>query len=258
MLLEHSSWMQVEEYFKKNDLVVIPVGSVENHGSHMGLGTDFIIPAKLIQMLEEKEDVLSIPVMPFGMADHHTDFPGTLSIGHDGLYLVMSRIAEQLYQMGARKLVFVNGHGGNTPVLTRIGLDLEKKGALCAVIDWWVLAGQLRPEWQGGHAGAQETSAMMAAAPEAVHMELGRESNPVGISPELPYGGGNHILCNGIPIQVPRQTAAFAPAGWFGPDQIRTASKEWGVEMLDATTAFLADFIGKFRSVPLNGTEEIR
>lgn len=247
MRLEYSSWLQVEEYFKSNDLVVVPVGSVENHGSHMGLGTDYLIPDKIISLLEERLNVLSVPVMPFGMADHHTTFPGTLSIGHDGLYLVMSRIAVQLHQMGAKRLVFLNGHGGNTPVLTRIGLDLEAKGVLCGIIDWWVLAGQLRPEWKGGHAGAQETSAMMAAAPWAVHMKDAKESVPKGLSAELPYGGGNHVLCNGIPVQVPRQTSAFSSAGWFGLDDINRANQQWGEEMLLTVADFIADFIHKFK-----------
>lgn len=182
MKLQNSSWLQVEEYFKTKDLVVVPLGSVENHGSHMGMGTDFLIPAGLAEMLESRVEVLSIPSLPFGMADHHTEFPGTLSIGHDGLYLVISRIANQLQQMGARKIVFLNGHGGNTPALTRVGLDMEQKGVLCAVVDWWVTAGQLRAEWKGGHAGAQETSAMMYLHPEAIHMELAMDTKPENLS----------------------------------------------------------------------------
>ena len=55
MLLEKSSWAQVKAYFEKNDTVVVPLGSVENHGSHMGLGTDFIIPTHLVQMLQSRE-----------------------------------------------------------------------------------------------------------------------------------------------------------------------------------------------------------
>ena len=108
MLLEKSSWAQVKAYFEKNDTVVVPLGSVENHGSHMGLGTDFIIPTHLVQMLQSRSDVLCAPTMPYGMADHHMEFPGTLTIGHDGLYLVMSRIVEQLYAYGARHIVFLN------------------------------------------------------------------------------------------------------------------------------------------------------
>lgn len=251
MKLQHSSWLQVKEYFEKKDIVIVPLGSVENHGSHMGLGTDYIIPEKLVELIEEKIDVLSIPVMPFGMADHHTSFPGTLSIGHDGLYLVMSRITEQLYNIGARKIVFMNGHGGNTPVLNRIALEMNKKDALCAIIDWWSLAGEINPEWKGGHGAGQETSAMLSINPDCVHMEYARESNPTDLSSDLTYSGGNNVLCNGINVQVPRLVDKFAPSGWFGSDHIKTASKEWGEEMLKATADFLVDFIQKFEKVEL-------
>lgn len=251
MRLEHSSWAQIKEYFEKKDIVVVPLGSVENHGSHMGLGTDFIIPAKLVEMLHQRVDVLSIPVMPFGMADHHVNFPGTLSIGHDGLFLVMSRIAEQLYNMGARKIVFLNGHGGNTPVLNRIGLEMNSKGALCAIFDWWTLAGKINPKWKGGHAGAQETSAMLAINSEYVHMEYAMDSKPQDLSDELIFGGSNDVLCNGIPVTVPRLVDRLASAGWYGNDDIKTATKEWGEEMLNATADFLANFIIKFEKVKL-------
>lgn len=249
MKLENSSWLQVESYFNKNDLVVVPLGSVENHGSHMGLGTDFIIPAELAERLEQRLEVLTIPCLPFGMADHHTAFPGTLSIGDDGLYLVMSRITSQLYQMGARKILFINGHGGNNPALTRVGLLMEEKGMLCAIADWWVLAGELKAGWKGGHAGAVETAAMMHVRPEAVHMELAMESKPVNLSEELTYGGAGLVLCHGIPVQVPRQIRNIAGAGWFGADDIQTADPEWGQAMLDAVTDFLEEFVKEFKQV---------
>ena len=253
MRMEYSSWLQVEEYFKEHDMVVVPIGSTENHGSHMGLGTDFLVPSKIVDLLEERIQVLSAPPLPYGMADNHTAFPGTLTIGQDGLYLVAKRIAMQLHDMGARKILFLNGHGGNTPVLNRIGMEMEKEGTLCAVIDWWVLAGQHRPEWKGGHAGAQETSAMMAAAPRAVHMELAKEFHPKGVAPDLPFGGASNVLCNGIPVLVPRQTREFSESGWFGDDDIKTASPEWGEQMLNEVADFVADFLRKFQnaSTPL-------
>lgn len=247
MLLEKSSWAQVKAYFEKNDTVVVPLGSVENHGSHMGLGTDFIIPTHLVNMLQSRTDVLCAPTMPYGMADHHMEFPGTLTIGHDGLYLVMSRIAEQLYDYGARHIVFLNGHGGNTPVLQRIGIAMARKGCLCAIIDWWSLAGKLNPAWAGGHAGAEETSAMMVAAPDAVHMDLAMEFHPKDLSPELPFAAANDVLCDGVPVTVPRPVSSHSKSGWFGKDDIQTASVQWGEEMLAGVADFIASFIDKFQ-----------
>lgn len=135
---------------------------------------------------------------------------------------------------------------GNTPVLTRAGLEMEKKGALCAIVDWWTLAGQLRAEWAGGHAGAQETSAMMYAAPQGVHMKYAKPFEPKNLTDELVYGGSNFVICNGISVQVPRQTSAFSEAGWFGADDIQTANPERGEQMLREVADFVADFLKKF------------
>ncbi|MEA5096222.1 MAG: creatininase family protein [Sedimentibacter saalensis] len=73
-------------------MFIVPLGSVENYGSHLGLGTDFIIPNKIVELLERKVDILSILVMPFGMVDHHMNFPGTFFIGNEGLFLIMTKI----------------------------------------------------------------------------------------------------------------------------------------------------------------------
>lgn len=246
MRLEHCSWAQVKAYFEKNDTVIVPLGSVENHGSHMGLGTDFIIPNHLVGMLQSRTDVLCAPTMPYGMADHHQEFPGTLTIGHDGLYMVMSRIVDQLYAYGARHIVFLNGHGGNTPVLQRIGVAMARKGCLCAIIDWWSLAGRINPAWKGGHAGAEETSAMMVAAPEAVHMDLAMEFKPIDLLDELPFAASNDVLCDGVTVPVPRPVTAYSKSGWFGDDDIQTASTEWGMEMLSGVADFIASFVDKF------------
>ena len=229
----------------------MPIGSIENHGSHMGLGTDYIMPTKLVEMIEKEINILSLPTMPFGMADHHKHFPGTLSIGDEGVYLVMSRIAQQLYDIGARKIVFLNGHGGNTPALQRVGLKMHEQGALCAILDWWIIAGQINPEWKGGHASAQETSAMLVACPEAVHMELAQQFKGNDLSEDLTFAGGSNVFCDGIPIIVPRLVDAFSTTGWYGTDEINSANITWGQEMLEATAKFMVNFIHKFGRVSL-------
>lgn len=251
MRLEYSSWAQVREYFKENDMVLIPVGSTENHGSHMGMGTDFIVPNHLVDLIGKHVNILSIPAVPFGMADHHMGFDGTLSIGLDGLHMVLSRIAEQLYGYGARRFIFLNGHGGNDPAINQVGLEIYQKGGLSAILDWWVIAGQLNPAWKGGHGGAEETSAMLAINPDYVHMNYAMEFHAKDLSEDLTFDGGGAVNCNGVKITVPRTVNAFSDAGWYGTDDIQTATVEWGREMLDATAEFCADFIQKFQKVDL-------
>lgn len=251
MRLEMSTWLQVEEYFKTKDMVIIPVGSIENHGSHLALGTDYLIPSHLVGRLDQRLDVLFAPAMPFGVADHHIAFPGTISIGVDGLYLVLSKVVESLYSHGARKFVFLNGHGGNDPVFNRLGLEMNQKGALCAVLNWWSIAGELNADWKGGHGGAEETSAMMVIHPQAVQPQAIRDCEPQDLSSELAYVSGNLVDCDGIKITVPRLVNHFSAPGWFGPDHPATATKEWGEEMLQAVEDFFVSFLEKFERVQL-------
>ena len=96
MFLEQISWKQAEDYFKKRDLAVIPVGSTENHGSQLALGTDFLIPRNLCERMDSRLNCLIAPTIPYGVADQHTHFPGTITIGYDGLYDLVTRIADQL------------------------------------------------------------------------------------------------------------------------------------------------------------------
>lgn len=171
MFLEQISWKQAEDYFKKRDLAVIPVGSTENHGSQLALGTDFLIPRNLCERMDSRLNCLIAPTIPYGVADQHTHFPGTITIGYDGLYDLVTRIADQLYGHGIRHFVFLNGHGGNTPVLQRVCMELDDKHAVGCVLDWWSLAGELNPAWKGGHGGGEETAAMLAIDPKYVHMD---------------------------------------------------------------------------------------
>ncbi len=251
MKLQEMSWVEAKQYFETHDTAVIPLGSTENHGSHLALGTDFLIPEKLCDYIERDLDVMITPVIPFGIADQHTCFPGTLTLGYDGLYMVVSKITWQLYDYGIRKFVYLNGHGGNNPVLTHICLKLSECGALGTMVNWWQLAGELNPAWKGGHGGAEETAAMLAIDPKYVKMELYQERGDQDLSSTLTCCGMNQVNFRGIAMTVPRQFGQFGPAGWYGPDDPKTATVEWGNEMLEKTGSFISDYIREFMTVSL-------
>lgn len=251
MFLERITWVQAKEYFEKNDTVIIPVGSTENHGSQLSLGTDFLIPRNLCERMEPKLSCLVAPTVPYGVADQHTNFPGTITIGADGLYDLLNRITDQLYGFGARHFVFLNGHGGNTPVLQRLCLDLDKKGALGCMLNWWILAGELNPDWKGGHGGGEETAAMLAVDPSCVHMEYFMPFEPINLSDDLTFDGASNVNFGGVSVPVPRHVDRYSASGWYGPDSPEKATKEWGEAMLTATADFCAEFIKKFMDVKI-------
>ena len=159
MRLANMTWPKVEEYFKTNDTVMIAIGSIESHGRHMPLGTDTIIPDRILELIEEKNNSIIIaPTIPYGAADVLMGYSGTVTLGLDVLYQVLKAITDSLWQHGARKFIILNGHGGNIKTIERVGLELEAKGGLMACLNWWLMAWDMNPAWKGGHGGGEETA----------------------------------------------------------------------------------------------------
>ena len=241
----------VDDYFKENDLVIISTGANESHGPHNPLGTDTLIPSKILELIEERVDVLATPILPFGSSDAHMGFSGTISLSDDLHYQVLNRIVETMYKLGARKFVFLNGHGGNTPNIKRICIDLNQKGAQGAVFDWWRLVGDLNPKWAGGHGGAVETSANLYIDEKLVDRNEMVAVEFEDLSENLKATNVNTVVFKGISIDTPRLTSNGCNVGWFGPDDPGQATKEWGEEMLNAIADYLVEFIYEFNQIKL-------
>ena len=247
MYMERSTWTQVRDYFKEHDLVIIGVGSTECHGRHNPLGTDTMAPDKIIELLEQRDGTyLVAPTLPYGATDDLVGYPGTVSLGVQGLYDVLSSITRQLRAYGARRFVFLNGHGGNVKSLSMASMDLNDAGCLAAVVNWWRLAPQLNPAWGGGHGGAMETSANLAIDPASVDMSQVTDENLLpDIGDDMPSTGWNSVSFGGAEVEFPRRLARFASSGWVAEgheDHPRGASAELGKAMLEGTSAWLQEF----------------
>lgn len=251
MKLQHMSWPQVEKYFTGSDTVIIGVGSCENHGMHMPLGTDALIPEKLIALIEEKIDVLCAPVIPFGSCEYFTEFPGTVSLGDEILYQVINKVAEGLYHAGARHFVFVNGHGGNIPAIERVCYGLSKRGAIGAVMNWWSMAGSFDPSWAGGHGGGEETAAIMYINSDWIDRSAMLPGDIADVSEEIKAVNLKNAQFRGVQIPIPRDSRAICRNGWVGPDPIEDATAEWGQKMLTTIADYIADFTVEFGKAPL-------
>jgi len=253
MRLSHMSWPQVQAYFEKSDMVLISIGSMECHGRHMPLGTDTLIPDHLLEKIEKKSDVLIAPTIPYGACQCLAPYPGTIDIDMDVLYQFCKQIFENLYNHGARKFVFLNGHGGNMKMIERLGLDFEKKGCLVAMLNWWLMAWELNPAWKGGHGGGEETAAILGIDPSLVDKSEIKEGLKLyDLSDELKATGFRSVEFKGVNVEVLRSTPRVTDSGWIGPDHPSTATEEWGREMLQATADYIVDFMEAFKKVELN------
>ena len=256
MRLDRSTWPAVQAYFAKNDTVIIGVGSTECHGRHNPLGTDTMAPDEILRLVEEQDPgVLIAPTLPYGATDDLVGFPGTISLGVQGLVDVLTRITDDLYAYGARRFVFLNGHGGNVKSLVIVSAALNRRGCLACVMNWWKMAPQINPAWGGGHGGAMETSANLAIDPTSVDMsQLGDENLRSDVSPEMPSTGWYSARFEGVDVDFPRDLVRFASNGWVAEgyeDHPAHASAELGRAMLQGTADYIVRFLRKLRSSPL-------
>ena len=215
MHLSNLTWPHAEDYFRTHDTVLIGVGSIECHGRHMPLGTDTLIPDFLIDQIETKSDVLICPTIPYGAAESLCDYPGTVDLGTELLYQVLSRICDCLFQHGARRFVILNGHGGNNKVIDRVGYDIQRKGGILAELNWWLMAWDMDPAWKGGHGGGEETAAILGIDPSLV--DRSEVPGPMKLHDVYALSQSHLHEYKGVTVNIPRLTPSVTHTAGSGP-----------------------------------------
>ena len=114
------NWMQVEEYLKRDDRAVLPIGCTEQH-AYLSLATDTILAEKLALDAAEPLGVPVFPVIPYGITPGFSAYPGTVSVRIETLCALVRDALDALAQQGFRRVLVVNGHGGNAPVHGFVG-----------------------------------------------------------------------------------------------------------------------------------------
>ncbi len=179
-------------------LVLVPVGSVEQHGPHLPLATDTMVVHAVCRMAGERLDgtgtrVLVGPPLSYGASGEHEGFPGTVSIGHEALLGLLVELGRSATRW-ARGVVFVNGHGGNVATLTEAVALLRHEGRAVA---WTSTA----LPGSDAHAGDTETSLLRHLAPWSVRVDLMAvgATEPVGeLMPQLREQGVIGVSPNGV------------------------------------------------------------
>ncbi|MDF2673154.1 MAG: Creatininase [Clostridiales bacterium] len=166
---------------KKSDLVIIPVGMVEAHGHHMPLGTDIFSPRLFCSMIEKiiGDKVWIAPEIPFGQSFDLSFYPGTFSVPSEVLAEYVFHIGKSMLENGLKKLIFLNGHGGNVTALSLASQRLVELGMDVMISNWWVdYSKEILTITEGqGHAGEDETSAILYYDEELVQMDKATKNN---------------------------------------------------------------------------------
>lgn len=165
---------------KKSAIAILPLGAHEQHGPHLPFETDAIIAGaiadRLVAALPEGIDVERLPTETVGYSIEHMHVAGTRSLAFDEAVNRWLGIAAKLNERGIRKLVMLNAHGGNAPLMTIVATEARVRHSMLAVATSWTRFGVpddlIAPEDKAIdiHAGEIETSVMLAIAPERVDM----------------------------------------------------------------------------------------
>ena len=228
VLLSEMGWPDVVEYLRREDRLILVVGSTEQHGRHMTFASDVWQPWEIACRLSDRTGVLLAPSLNYGMSLHHLGFPGSMTLRPQTLVSVIVDLLESAYTHGFRRILLLNGHGGNTASLQVALAEAlnELHGLQVRIGIWWrepevkAVMEEAFPGESGGHADAGETSMILAIRPDVVRLERAE------YSPEAPSPG---FLTRQVFME-------HFPHGVIGSDP-RKASAEVGERALEAAVA---------------------
>ncbi|NHJ84985.1 MAG: creatininase family protein [Asgard group archaeon] len=242
MLLENMTTNEVKEYLKKDCVIIIPVGSTEQHGPANPLGTDFIAAQYIAREASKKANIICAPTIPIGVSEHHKEFTGSLWVRPTVYMEFMKQYISSILHHGFTKIIVINGHGGNSAFLTQIANEIfYDENIRIATPDVLVffdfkLVSKLFPDTKDVHAEAIETSLNLAINPTVVKEE---ELANVPVPPTV---WGLHL----DNISLPAHLTEFAPYGIVG--SLKNISKESGEKVLESAVNNLVKFINDFRN----------
>lgn len=171
MKLGDLTWPEVEA-LDKDKIVILPFGSFEQHGRHLPLLTDTMIVTAIAEQVEteREETVLLLPTLWLGYSPHHLGFPGTLTV-ESGTYIdILRQTLNSLIELGFRKILILNGHGGNDCTVRIAMREVRRKQKNIDNL-WLVIMSEWTEAQKMLHACKVETALMLHLRTDLVHME---------------------------------------------------------------------------------------
>lgn len=245
VLLEERTWREIEsEIASGTETVIVPVGSIEQHGPHLPLATDSLIGEELgIRIANRLDDALVAPTIRPGCSGHHMDFPGTITISASTLIDILHSYCESLAEHGFETVALLPSHGGNFAPVNTVAPEIADETSLGVIaladlerymelMNEGMKAAELEPE-PVIHAGGTETSAILAIRPELVReseFELGREG---AIDTSLLLSRGFKPLTENGVLGDPRQSGEVA-----GEEILEAVAKAYAADVQSGRASF--------------------
>ncbi len=248
---------EIAAQLRSNPLVVLPAGSVEQHGPHLPTGTDIYAANVIGHEVAERMDGLVLPGGPLGVTPMHMPFEGTLTLTPETYMSVVEETCVSTAQHGARQLLILNWHEGNIPSLSIAADKLHRDHGMTVVtVQACYVAAELYGKDCGGltHGGEIEALAILAHRPELVHLDR------IDYSSDHDHGRKMDKLRRTRTFQpVLRDIRTIAETGWYGSPEHATVEKALKMlaDISDAIATEATDIFGQLEAAQ-GGVAEVR
>jgi creatinine amidohydrolase/Fe(II)-dependent formamide hydrolase-like protein len=250
------TWPEAENRLKEVDIALLPVGSTEQHGPHLPLDTDAFdadyLARRVVDACSDPKPLV-LPVIPYGVSYHHDEFKGTISIRNDTLSSLVYEIGMSAAQNGIKKLVIINGHGGNIPALNNAAQMINQDAHIFVCVDTGetsdVDINEITETPNDVHAGEIETSTTLAVRPHLVRMD-----QAVKLIPEFSSRYLNFTSKRGVAWYA--YTKKFSPSGVMGDPTKASADK--GKKIWEIMIAHLVALVEDLKNMTLDEIHQRR
>ena len=257
ILYERMTWPQLREAARADMVVLVPFGSIEQHGFHLPVDVDIRIAREVCERAARRTDhAIVMAPMVFGFETHHMDWPGTIDIDWDVLVKYGVCVCSSLARHGFRRILVINGHGSNRPILDMIVrlTAIKHPDIICAGQSWFHLGdvmaefNTIRDSEVSSHADELETAAYLAIDEAAVDMSQAMRDMTIRQSPHIwadlagrkPHANSKH------PLVMMEHFSTGSVSGVRGDPTKATAEK--GRRVLDAAAREIAEIVDELRA----------
>ena len=227
---------EVAAQLARRPLVIMPTGSIEQHGPHLPTATDILAARAIAHAVAERMDGLVLPGGAIGVTPLHMPFEGTISLTPDTFTRVVTETCASAAAHGATHLLILNWHEGNIPSLAIAADALHRQhGMVVVTVQACYVAEEMFGDRYGGltHGGEIEALAVLASRPELVHLERAVQSSDHVRGREV-----DRLRRTRSYQPVLTDVRAIAPTGWYGSP--KGATREKGEQMVQAIAAAIA------------------
>jgi creatinine amidohydrolase len=256
------TWPEVNDAVRARRVLVLPVAAIEQHGHHLPVDTDNLNVIHIAEQAATRspELVVAAPPIHYGYNEHNMDFPGTVSVRMENLLNYYFDVGESYARMGFERLILLNGHGSNAPIVELAVRRLTVyTSALAAGISWWdLIVDELHrvchmDDRAVDHACEWETSAYLHIRPELVQMDKAVDERAIDC-------GGSSWMYSQIgmpaPVRFMNWWSKFSASGVNGLPSLASAEK--GRAMVEAAIERLTRIAAEFRDAPELPRRELR